>query len=256
MKIVLQKFIADSGYCSRRQAENLIRLGLVFVNGEEAELGMRADEKDEVKINGKLVSLNKNKIYLKLNKPIGYTCTSRKFEDEKNVFELLKPSLRAERSNPVKSGNPEIASSTGATGLLTMTSRLFIVGRLDKNSHGLVILTNDGDWAEKMAHPRFEKEKEYIIKLSITNYELRINEILNSFKKGIDIGEGDGVVRAKKIEYLGDNKFKIILTQGKKRQIRRMFTALGYRVLDLKRTKIGNIELGDLGNGKWEYFEI
>ena len=89
MKIVLQKFIAESGYCSRRQAEELIRLGKVLVNGELAELGMKVDDKDEVKVRGKRVAINKEKIYIILNKPKNYTCTNRKFEGEKNVFDLI-----------------------------------------------------------------------------------------------------------------------------------------------------------------------
>lgn len=236
MKIVLQKFIADCGYCSRRQAENLIRSGLVLVNGEIAELGMRADEKDEVKINGKLINLNKNRIYLKLNKPIGYTCTSRKFAGEKNVFELLTP----HPASPYKGEE----------------SRLFIVGRLDKNSHGLVILTNDGDWAQKVTHPKYEHEKEYLVRLQNFKSKLHVNEIIKKIRKGVDIKDGDGVVRVKKIEHVVDNEFIIILIQGKKRQIRLMFDAIGEKVIDLKRVRIGDVKLGDLKEGVWEYFEI
>ena len=231
MKIVLQKFIAQSGYCSRRQAEELIRLGKVLVNGELAELGMKADEKDEVRVRGhrqsgagKRIAINKEKIYIILNKPRDYTCTNRKFEGEKNVFDLVK-----------------------------IKERLFVVGRLDKDSRGLVLLTNDGDLTQKLTHPKFEHEKEYLV--TITNCQLQItnDEIIKKLKEGIEIGDGDGVVRVKNIKYLGDNKFAIILTEGKKRQIRRMFKAVGCDIKDLVRVRIGNIELEKLPEGKFRF---
>lgn len=223
MKIVLQKFIAQSGYCSRRNAEELIRQKKVFVNEKIVELGMKVDESDDVKIGKQKLSLSKEKIYIILNKPKGYTCTNRKFFSEKNVFDLVKTN-----------------------------ERLFVVGRLDKDSRGLVLLTNDGDLALEMTHPRFEHEKEYIA--TIANHQLRItnNEIEGRIKRGVDIGEGDGVVKAKDVKYLGDNKFKIILTEGKKRQIRRMFKAVGCEIKDLVRVRIGDIELGNLAEGKYK----
>ena len=223
MKIVLQKFIAESGYCSRRQAEELIRQKKVLVNSKLAELGMKVDEGDEVKIGGQKLSLSKEKIYIILNKPKGYTCTNRQFAGEKSILDLV--------------GSPE---------------RLFAVGRLDKDSRGLVLLTNDGDLALKLTHPRYEHEKEYIA--TITNYQLRItnDEAVNKFKSGVDIGEGDGIVKVKDVKYLGDNKFRIILTEGKKRQIRRMFKTIGCEIDDLVRVRIGNIKLENLGEGCWK----
>ncbi|MEA1963454.1 MAG: pseudouridine synthase [Patescibacteria group bacterium] len=223
-KIILQKYISNAGYCSRRKAEELIRLGRVKVNNKIAELGMKALENDKVEIGDKLIVLPKEKIYIILNKPIGLTCTNRKFKGEKNVFELLPNEFKD----------------------------LHIVGRLDKNSRGLVLLTNDGDMTMRMTHPKFGHEKKYIVKLRIKSQELRIKDITSSFLKGIDIGDGDGIVKAKKIKYLEKNKFEIILTKGKKRQIRRMFKAIGLDVVDLKRAAIGNIELVDLGEGKWK----
>ncbi|MDD4333509.1 MAG: pseudouridine synthase [Patescibacteria group bacterium] len=232
MKIVLQKFIANSGYCSRRQAEELIRRNQeahknapVFVNGRPAELGMKVDEHDEVKIYGKIINLPKEKIYLKLNKPVGYVCTTRKFEGEKNIFELLPKNFQ----------------------------NLIITGRLDKDSRGLILLTNDGGLVARLTHPRYEHEKEYVAK--IMNYKLRImdgvEDLIKKFIKGIDIGEEDGIVKAKKIEYLENGRFNIVLTEGKKRQIRRMFRALGGEVEDLARVRIGNLKLGDLKEGEW-----
>jgi 23S rRNA pseudouridine2605 synthase len=223
MRIVLQKFIAQSGYCSRRQAEELIRQKNVLVNDELAELGMKVDEDDEVKVRGKIIAINKEKIYIVLNKPKGYTCTNRQFEGERNVFELVKTK-----------------------------ERLFVVGRLDKDSRGLVLLTNDGDLTQKLTHPKFEHEKEYIA--TITNYQLQItnDEIVRRLRRGVDIGEGDGVVQAKDIKYIGDNKFKIVLTEGKKRQIRRMFGAVGCEIKDLVRVGIGSVRLGNLAEGKYK----
>ena len=229
MKIVLQKFIAESGYCSRRQAEELIRNKKVTVNGEVAELGVKVDENDEVKVRGKKIVLNKEKIYIVLNKPKGYTCTNRQFEGEKNVFDLVKTK-----------------------------ERLFVVGRLDKDSRGLVLLTNDGDLALKMTHPRYEHEKEYIAEIfKFSNFQIfKPERIVKEFIEGVDIGDGDGIVRAKKVQYLGENKFKIILTEGKKRQIRRMFEAVGCEIKDLVRVRIGKIELGNLAEGKFKKINI
>jgi pseudouridine synthase len=223
---VLQKFISQSGYCSRRKAEELIRNGKVFVNNKKAELGMKASEKDEVKINNKIIGLPEKKLYIKLNKPIGYTCTNRKFFKEDNVFELLN-----------------------------IKERLHIVGRLDKKSCGLLLLTNDGGLTEKLTHPRYEHEKEYELEVENEDKNSRIGsaEIRRKFLQGVDIGEGDGVVKAKEIKQISDNKFRIILTEGKKRQIRRMFKALDFKVLFLKRIRIGNLKLGDLSSGRWEY---
>ena len=235
MKIILQKYIAESGYCSRRKAEELIRLGKVFVNDKKAELGQKVDEKDIVKINNKIISINQKKTYIILNKPREYTCTNKKFTGEKNVFELLPDKYKS----------------------------LHIVGRLDKNSRGLVLLTNDGDLTLKLTHPRFEHEKKYIIKIKnedkireTDKLRIRNEEIIRIFTKGIDISDGDGIVKVKKIKTLSANKFEIILTEGKKRQIRRMFEALNLKVFDLKRVSIGKISLGDLKEGEWKEINI
>lgn len=242
MEIILQKYIAQSGLCSRRQAEELIRRGQVTVNGAKAELGMKADEGDEVRVRGKRIILAKKKIYIILNKPKGYTCTNRKFPGEKNVFELFKTK-----------------------------ERLFVVGRLDKESRGLVLLTNDGEMTLRLTHPKFEHLKVYKVeitpnkyfningetkrnwKLSASQARREIGKLVIKLEQGIDIGEGDGLVRVKRAKYLGDGNFEIVLTEGKKRQIRRMFKALEYEVADIKRTAIGGIELGDLPEGKWRY---
>ncbi|MFC1613258.1 pseudouridine synthase, partial [Patescibacteria group bacterium] len=165
MKINLQKFISSAGYCSRRQAGELIKQGKVKINGKQVGLGIKVDDGDTVEVCGE-VGGGSEKNYIKLNKPVGYTCTNRKFKGEKNIFELV--------------------------GLSNLVKRLFIVGRLDKDSRGLVLLTNDGDFAFKMTHPKFGCAKKYevIIKnqsLKIT--KLEAGKIVKQFKQGIDIGQ-------------------------------------------------------------------
>lgn len=247
MSIILQKFIADSGACSRRKAEELIRLGAVKVNGAPGELGMRVSEQDEVMVLGKKIALAKIKTYIKLNKPEGYACTTTKVTGEKNVFDLVRTK-----------------------------ERLVIVGRLDKNSRGLVLLTNNGELTQEITHPSFEHEKKYLVRIKCHCEEqqrrgnLRLSgsnietceeiikekeealEIIKNFKEGIDIGDGDGIVKAKNIRFLGNGRFEIVLTSGKKRQIRRMFKELGYEVVDLLRTQIASLKLGSLKEGKWQ----
>jgi len=219
MKIVLQKYIADSGHCSRRKAEELIRSGKVFLNKKKAELGMRTSDADEITIGGKVLGKKKENIYIALNKPIGYTCTNRKFKGEKNVFDLVKTS-----------------------------ERLFVVGRLDKESQGLVLLTNDGELGQILSHPSYEHEKKYIVE--VEENKIDIKNVLNSLRKGVEIGEGDGIVWVKNIKHLGKNKFEVILIEGKKRQIRRMFNSQNLKVKRLTRISIGKIKLGKLENGK------
>jgi pseudouridine synthase len=223
MKMILQKAIAMSGLCSRRQAEALIRDGRVKINGAMALLGEQADpNKDKITVNGRLIPEIEKNVYIMLNKPIGYTCTNRHFHNEKNIFELVD-----------------------------LPVRLFTVGRLDKDSRGLVLLTNDGDLTQKLSHPKFESEKDYEVKIrdEVVNPEMVIKKLLS----GVDIGEGDGIVRAKRAKYLQNELFVITLNEGKKRQIRRMFEVLGTRVSDLKRVSLGGLSLGDLPEGRWDY---
>src|SRR3989339_1205689 len=147
--IVLQKYISNSGHCSRRQAVELIRAGGVKVNGETAELGRKVSDIDTVEINGIKIINPKEKIFIVLNKPVGYTCTNRSFKGEKNVFELLPSEYR----------------------------NLHVVGRLDKNSRGLVLLTNDGDYTLRATHPRYEHEKRYIVDFRFPILDFRFEDI-------------------------------------------------------------------------------
>jgi pseudouridine synthase len=223
MKKILQKIIAEAGYCSRRAAEDLIRRGQVKLNGVAAKPGDMADENDQVKVRGQLIGAPREKIYIKMNKPIGYTCTNRQFKDEKNIFEL--------------------ASS--------LPSGVFTIGRLDKNSRGLILITNDGDLTLKLTHPRMAHEKIYEVKVRTDIDEKTVAKIKTNFIKGISFGLEEGIAKAKKVEYLEDGMFKIILTEGKKRQIRRMFESVETRVIDLKRISFAGLELGNLPEGKW-----
>ncbi len=224
-KEVLQKYISRSGYCSRRMAGNLISNEEVFVNGEVAHFGQRVDNYDEVLIGDEEIKPIKNKIYIVLNKPVGIVCTSANFKNEKNVFELL----------PVK------------------YDFLHIVGRLDKDSSGLVLFTNDGMLTQKITHPSFGHEKKYIVDLQ--NKKNRdLDNIKKRFVDGIDFGK-DGIMKAKNLRQLSDRKFEVILTEGKKRQIRRMFGEFGERIIALKRISIGNLKLGNLKEGEWRFLK-
>ena len=227
--IVLQKYIAQSGFCSRREAEALIATGKVKVDGRIAELGKFVGKGEKVEIGHRVIDNAKKNIYIALNKPQGYTCSNRRFKGEKNIFELIP-----------------------------INEKLFSIGRLDKESRGLLIITNDGELDNILSHPRFGHEKEYEVKvkgISKDNEEEQIQEIKIKLEKGVDIGEGDGIVWAKKIRHLQNGKFIITLTTGKKRQIRRMLQALGLAVEDLRRISFAGLKIGSLAEGKWRYLD-
>ncbi len=223
MIMILQKIISTSGYCSRRQAEVLIKAGQVKINGQEASIGDQANlGKDLITINDQELKTADPKIYIKLNKPLNYTCTNKKFKNEKNIFDLID-----------------------------LPTRLFAVGRLDKNSRGLILLTNNGDLAQYLSHPRFQHEKVYEVKVKgvIANFE----KIQKIFLQGIRLGDSNEIGRIKKIEYLQKQTFVITLNEGKKRQIRLMFQAIGLEVVDLKRISLASLKIGSLSEGAWEY---
>jgi len=224
-KIVLQKYIASAGVCSRRKAEEFIRQGVVFMNGIVAELGQTVKDGDEVKVNGTIVE-PQEKVYIIMNKPIGTVCTNAKFKNEENVFAFLPKKYHS----------------------------LHIVGRLDKDSRGLVLLTNDGDFTMKATHPRFMHEKKYIIELQ-NNKKRNVAEIKNSFLRGVDIGE-ERLAKAKSIKYMNDNKFELVLIEGRNRQIRKMFGIFEERIVDLERVSLGKVELGDVKEGEWKNIKI
>lgn len=223
----LQKYIARSGHCSRRQADELISDGVsVKVNGVLAESGMKVDDSDEITIDGVPIGAVKEKVYIKLNKPTGYTCTSKRFKSEKNIYELLPQKVQEDHS-------------------------VHIVGRLDKDSQGLVLLTNDGELTQELTHPSRGHEKKYVV--TVRKKEGRdVGDIEDAFMAGMEL-EDIGDVRAKKIKHIGGDTFEVVLTQGKKRQIRMMFRAVGEHVMTLKRISIDNLKVGALKEGEWGY---
>jgi len=230
MKIVLQKLIASSGICSRHEAEKMILSGRVILNNKTAKLGARADETDEIMVDHKKLVFKNNFIYIKLHKPAGYVCTTATFPGEKNIFSLL-----------------------------TTKKVLSIVGRLDKESEGLVILTDDGDLAYHLTHPKYGVKKVYVVTLSHdigtdkTDPKKRIIDLIAKMKKGVNIGLGDGVVRAEQVKHLRGRTFEVVLGEGKKRQIRRMFRRLNCHVSRLVRVRIGSLSIGGVRRGEWKY---
>ena len=155
----------------------------------------------------------------------------KQLKNEKNILSLLQDEGEGSR--------------------LLSKHRLFTVGRLDKNSRGLVILTSDGDLGQRLMHPSFAHRKIYEAKIKQKSYDE--NEVRNRFIQGVDIGRDQGIVSAEEVEHLGNKRFEITLTQGKKRQIRRMFEALGLTVADLVRTGVDGLKLGDLREGDWRH---
>ncbi len=211
----LNKFISETGVCSRREADKWIEAGRVTCNGAPAALGTKVGEGDEVRIDGELLGRKKKQIYIALNKPVGVTCTTEEHVED-NIVDLV--------------GHPE---------------RIFPIGRLDKDSEGLILLTNNGDIVNDILRSENNHEKEYIVTVErpITDLALAM------MGTGVKImGE---ITKPAKVSRLDDSTFRVILTQGLNRQIRRMCSALGYRAQRLRRVRIINIELGDLAPGKW-----
>lgn len=215
----LNRFLAAAGLGSRRACEELIRAGKVTVNGAVClDLSTRVSPRDAVKANGKLLQVAES-LYVLLFKPRGYVCTQDDPHAAKTIFELLPKNW----------------------------PRLFHVGRLDKESEGLLILTNDGDLALKLTHPRFKIEKEYEVVL----HRAFDFELASKLHKGIRI-EG-GLAKAERIFRLSSKRIKLVLRQGLKRQIRLMFSSLGYEVVGLVRTRIGTIKIGEMRPGEWRF---
>ena len=215
--ISLNKFISDTGYCSRREADNLIKAGRVLINDEVAQMGNRYDVGDVVEVDGSIIKPPKKDklVYIALHKPAGITTTSEAHIPG-NIIAFVK--------------HPK---------------RIFPIGRLDKDSEGLIFLTNDGDIVNKILRAGNKHEKEY---------EVRVGKpVAEGFVAKMSSGVAilDTVTAPCKVQMTGRSTFKITLTQGLNRQIRRMCEALGYNVLTLKRTRIMNISLGNLPLGKW-----
>ena len=214
--IRLNKYLSEIGYCSRRAGDKLIESGRVLINNEPASLGQKININDEIKIDDKVIGVKKKKkIYLALNKPIGIVCTTDTRVEKNNIIDFIS--------------YPE---------------RIFPIGRLDKPSSGLILLTNDGDIVNKILRTEHNHEKEYIVKVD----KALSQTIIDRMSKGVPIL--DTITKECKIRKSGSNEFKIILTQGLNRQIRRMCEYFNYKVISLERTRIMNIKL-DLPVGKY-----
>lgn len=213
--ISLNKYISSTGACSRREADKWIEAGRVKINGKVAEKGNRVGQNDKVTIDNRPIKSKPQSVYLALNKPPGITCTTDK-RDKDNIIDFVN-----------------------------YKKRIFPIGRLDKASSGLILLTNDGDIVNKILRVENNHEKEYIVTVDKPITKVFIQKMSN----GIPIL---GTVTKKcKVEKLGKFKFKIVLTQGLNRQIRRMCEHLNYNVITLKRIRIMNIQLDNLKVGKW-----
>ncbi|WNB17032.1 23S rRNA pseudouridine(2604) synthase RluF [Marivirga arenosa] len=217
-EVRINKFLSEAGFCSRREADKLLEEGVITINGKQPEMGTKVKPTDEVRVKGELIkNSNNNLVYLAFNKPRGIVCTTDTRREKDNIIDFIN--------------YPE---------------RIFPIGRLDKYSEGLILLTNDGDIVNKILRARNNHEKEYIVRLN--------KPIKGNFIK--EMGSGvpilGTITKECYIEQLGTHSFKIILTQGLNRQIRRMCEHFGYKVASLKRVRIMNVKL-DLPIGKWRH---
>lgn len=217
----LNKYLAHAGICSRREADRLIEQGRVLVNGQLSKPGQQVSEKDEITVNGKKVQGSEKTVVLAFYKPVGVTCTEKDAHAEKMIGDLVH--------YPV---------------------RVTYAGRLDKDSEGLLLLTNDGDLIQGMMKGANRHEKEYIVKVDkeITT------DFLKKMESGIYLKDLKIKTRACRTEQIGKYTFKIVLTQGVNRQIRRMCEACGWRVKEIKRIRVMSVTLGKLKPG--EYTEL
>ncbi|WP_198023178.1 23S rRNA pseudouridine(2604) synthase RluF [Clostridium algidicarnis] len=215
--IRINKFISDSGYCSRREADRLIESGRVTVDGVKAVIGTKVSTYQEVYVDKKLINEKEKPIYIALNKPVGITCTTEPWV-KGNIVDFV--------------GHPK---------------RIFHIGRLDKDSEGLIFLTNDGDIVNKILRAENNHEKEYIVTVD----KPISRNFIENMSSGVNIL--DTITKKCKVTREGTYVFRIILTQGLNRQIRRMCSALGYNVVKLQRIRIMNVTLHNLPLGKWRY---
>lgn len=214
----INKYIANAGICSRRDADKLVMEGKVTINGKVATAGSQVTDRDEVCVNGKIIRAKDDKVVLAFYKPVGITCTERDKFAEKTILEYIK--------YPV---------------------RVTYAGRLDKDSEGLILLTNDGDLIQALMKGSHYHEKEYVVKVDkeITP------QFLEKMAQGVYLKELDRTTRPCEVEMVGKYTFKIILTQGLNRQIRRMTKELGYNVISLKRIRIEKITIDGLKIGQY-----
>lgn len=218
-EIRLNKYLSMQGICSRREADDFIRRGLVSVDGHIACMGEKISGNEHILLMGRPVKkIKDDQVYIALNKPRGIVCTTK--NDKNNVIDFLK-----------------------------LDRRVFPVGRLDKDSQGLLLLTSDGDIVNNIMRAANRHEKEYIVTVDRPIDQ----DFIKKMSSGIYLEDLERTTRPCSVKKLGPQKFSIILTQGLNRQIRRMCQCLNYRVITLKRIRIMNILLGDLKSGQWRY---
>ncbi len=217
MELRLNKAISESGLCSRREADRYIESGCVTVNGRVADLGTRVTEHDKIRVNGRLVKRRARTVYIAFNKPVGITCTTDTKEPD-NIVDYIN-----------------------------FPERIFNIGRLDKPSEGLIFLTNDGDIVNKILRAGNMHEKEYVVTVD----KAITPEFEKQMQRGVPIL--GTVTKPCKLLRETDTRFRLTLTQGLNRQIRRMCEALGYEVLRLKRIRIMNVTLAGLPTGEWRF---
>ena len=218
METRLNKYLSECGFCSRREADRLIQANRVTINDKLPELGTKVKDGDVVKVDGKIVSSQEDFVYIALYKPVGITSTTDR-TDPSNIVDFMK-----------------------------YRKRIFHVGRLDKDSEGLILMTNDGDIVNKILRANNNHEKEYIVQVD--------KRVTDDFIEGMENGVPilDTITKKCKVHRMNDKTFRIILTEGLNRQIRRMCSHFGYHVERLKRVRIMNIKL-DVPLGKWRYLK-
>jgi 23S rRNA pseudouridine2604 synthase len=213
----LNKYISETGVCSRREADKWIEAGRVTCNGQVAALGTRVVDGDEICVDGVPLGAKKKQIYIALNKPVGVTCTTEAHIED-NIIDLV--------------GYAE---------------RIFPIGRLDKDSEGLILLTNNGDIVNEILRSENNHEKEYIVTVDRPITDLALTMMASGVKIMGELTKPAQVIR------IDRESFRMILTQGLNRQIRRMCSALGYKAQRLQRVRIMNVHLGTLSSGQWRH---
>lgn len=213
----INKYISEKGICSRREADQLIKDKRVTINGIIAELGSTVEKEDIIKIDGKPLKKKDKTVYIAFNKPVGVVCTTDR-KEKNNIIDYIK-----------------------------YDKRIFHIGRLDKDSEGLIFLTNDGDIVNKILRAGNNHEKEYIVTVD----KPIDDNFIKDMSKGVKIL--NKLTKKCKVIPISKNTFRIILTEGMNRQIRRMCEVFGYNVINLKRVRIMNVHLGELKVGKWRY---
>ena len=217
-KIRINKFLSEVGFCSRRGADKIISQGRVYINGKVAVLGSKVSRDDLVKVDGELINKIEDKIYIAFNKPVGIECTGNQ-KVKNNIIDFIN-----------------------------FNKRLFTIGRLDKDSEGLILLTNNGDIVNNVLRAENKKEKEYLVTL---NKKID-KDFINKMRTGVRIM--GRLTKKCYVEKTYENQFKIVLTQGLNRQIRRMCNSLGYRVTKLKRIRVMDIQL-DTKVGEYRFLD-